>query len=269
MISIIISSYNKKNFSRLKNNIDETIGIPYELIQIWNPGKMGICEAYNSGAKVSKYEYLLFIHEDIKFLEKNWGRSLIESFMSLYNIGILGLAGSKVKFKLPYGYHSDLRGADFMFVKHSVNDIVQNLRSPIKVKVLDGVFLSMTKTIWEKFKFNEQISGFHFYDIDITLRTSKFCQNYVLPKISILHFSMGKFDNSWIRSCIKFHKFTNYNYDQPFREFENIIQNFWYNRLRCENITFILRLRYSLHLGFSIKSIKNCIKFILKPLKNS
>lgn len=62
MLSIIISSYQPQFYSALEKNIAETIGIPYEIIKIDNPNLMGICEAYNKGASLSKYDYLLFVH---------------------------------------------------------------------------------------------------------------------------------------------------------------------------------------------------------------
>ena len=59
MLSIIISSYQDKFYSALEQNIAETIGIPHEIIKIDNPNLMGICEAYNKGALLSKYDYHL------------------------------------------------------------------------------------------------------------------------------------------------------------------------------------------------------------------
>lgn len=73
MISIIISSYNKDYYSQFIENVEKTIGVPYEIIQILNIGAMGVCEAYNKGARQAKFEYLVFCHEDITFETKNWG----------------------------------------------------------------------------------------------------------------------------------------------------------------------------------------------------
>ena len=52
MISIVISSYQPHFFAALEKNIVETIGVTYEIVQIYNPGTMGICEAYNKGANI-------------------------------------------------------------------------------------------------------------------------------------------------------------------------------------------------------------------------
>ena len=69
---------------------------------------MSISAAYNKGARKAKYNYLLFIHEDIKFLENNWGQELLQSHNSNDNIGIIGLAGGTKKFPLPTGFESGI-----------------------------------------------------------------------------------------------------------------------------------------------------------------
>lgn len=82
MISIIISSHNQLYFDQLSKNIESSIGVPYELIQIWNPGTYSINEAYQKGLEQSQYDNLLYIHEDIEFLDQNWGIELL-NFLKL------------------------------------------------------------------------------------------------------------------------------------------------------------------------------------------
>jgi hypothetical protein len=86
MLSIIISSYQKHYFDQLVENIRETIGedFQYEIIQMWNPNVMSITEAYNSGAGKSRYENLLFLHEDIIFYTRNWGKRLLNHLQRKY-----------------------------------------------------------------------------------------------------------------------------------------------------------------------------------------
>ena len=71
MLSIIISSYQPHYYTALEKNIAATCGVEYELIKIDNPGLMGLCQAYNKGAEKAKYEYLLFLHEDVNVLTVN------------------------------------------------------------------------------------------------------------------------------------------------------------------------------------------------------
>ena len=47
-------------------NIANTIGTEYELVHIDNSDpKYSIYEAYNEGVKLSKYDNLCFLHEDV------------------------------------------------------------------------------------------------------------------------------------------------------------------------------------------------------------
>lgn len=254
MISIIISSYQPPYFSALEKNIALTCGIPYEIIKIDNLGLMGICEAYNRGAEKSKYEFLLFLHEDVKFNSQNWGQALIQRSISLTELGVIGLAGAKRRFNICYGYGFSHIFFDevFIFVHHKshIKSNKKKTEIPIEVKVIDGVFMGMPKNIWEEVKFDESLEGFHFYDIDFTLRASEKYKNYLIRDIDFVHYSEGKFDNSWIKAAIKFQKRMYKNLDIPTPLERKKIRKDWYSRLKKEDISFFNRLRYCIALGF-------------------
>lgn len=265
MLSIIISSYKPNYFSALEKNIAETIGIPYEIIKIDNPGIMGICEAYNRGAEKAKFENLLFLHEDVKFESEDWGLILLNKYFQLPNVGILGLAGDKVKFHLPYGFSSGLMDSGYMFVKHKEGDKKHFLfpDAPLKVKPMDGVFLAMKKNIWETLKFDETLKGFHFYDLDITLRASEHYQNYLVHDIEFFHFSTGNFGTQWVKACLKFNKRVYNSYDHVAPKQKRDIRKFWYKHLEKQQIDFITRLRYVITMGFNKDTITEATSFLL------
>lgn len=264
MISIIISSHKENHYQLLLKNINKTIGnIDYEIVKISNPGLMGISSAYNEGANKANYKNLLFIHEDIEFLTIGWGNFLIESFKT-EDLGIIGVAGGIRKFKLPTGHDQGIDEDRRLFVKHhrGENDKPNIYKDLEPVKTLDGVFLAMSKSTWEKFRFNEEIKGFHFYDLDITLRTSEFLQNYVISKISILHFSRGGFNDNWLKAAIKFHQ-ADYEFDIPSQFERNWVAKFWYERLVYENISFRNRLQYIFNMGFISIDYRIIINFLV------
>src|SRR6478609_8828248 len=99
MISIVICSVQESYFVSLEINIHETIGeIDYEIIKIGNVvEKLSIAQAYNQGIEKSKFEFLLFIHEDIIFHTSNWGEILLSIFRANSKIGLIGIAGTKYK----------------------------------------------------------------------------------------------------------------------------------------------------------------------------
>ena len=53
---------------------------------------------------MSKGEYLCFMHDDIFIHTKNWGLELLKTFESDNEIGLIGVAGSKIKTKMPSGW---------------------------------------------------------------------------------------------------------------------------------------------------------------------
>src|ERR1700749_930895 len=106
MISIIISSANPSLLIQASKNIEDTIGVPYELVSFDNSGgQKGICEVYNLGIKKARYELLCFMHEDIEIETHGWGQVVIDQFNSDKELGLLGVAGSIYKTLTPSGWH--------------------------------------------------------------------------------------------------------------------------------------------------------------------
>ena len=103
MISIIICSRTKTIKDSLAFNIKKTIGCEYELVIIDNSeNQYSIFEAYNLGINKSKRDYLCFIHDDIFIHTVNWGHIVIEIFKNNIQIGLIGVAGAKVKTKIRF-----------------------------------------------------------------------------------------------------------------------------------------------------------------------
>lgn len=261
MLSIIISSAKEHSFFEVKKNIELSIGPTlYEIIKIFNSGEMSLSSAYNKGASLAKFENLLFLHDDVQFLTQGWGEKLLQT-LSLQESGVIGLAGGRKKFKLPTGHDLGIAKYRYSAVIHAKNEKIEKIEEPIEVKTLDGVFLALKKVRWEEFNFNEKIPGFHFYDLDISLRTSQTYQNYIAPDILIHHFSKGNFNNCWIKASLEFHK-KDYNFDLPTREEKVLARIFWFRRLLREDISFTNRIKFMRCIGIDKRSFEFAIKFI-------
>lgn len=211
MISIIICSRKAQISSVLFQNIMDTIGCHYELIVIDNSeNKYSIFEAYNAGIKKSSGNYLCFIHDDIKFHTANWGEIIESIFESEKKIGLIGIAGTKLKTKMPSSWwdtnynvlkikqHYKDGSTEILDKGFEISDIVE-------VVAIDGVFMAMRRN--DKFIFDEQLKGFHNYDLYLSLQNykqqKKIC---VTNRIFLEHFSEGNLNTLWIESTSSFHK---------------------------------------------------------------
>lgn len=213
MLSIIICS-NKPHLKEvIDENIRKTIGSVYELIWIDNTNSQySLAKAYNTGASVAKFDFLVFLHDDVRFVTNNWGNVIVE-LLKDNRIGLVGISGSTVLSKypstwsmVPISYYRVCavqhwrNGSSTHFqVKDNDTAIISN------VVVVDGVFLATTKMIWKNFYFDDALfDGFHFYDLDFSLRVSLNYSVVVCHSILLEHFSEGNLNKNWISYSCKF-----------------------------------------------------------------
>ncbi|KAF2081174.1 glycosyltransferase [Flavobacterium sharifuzzamanii] len=218
MISIIICSRKPQIQLALLENISETIGCVYELIVIDNSeNKHSIFEAYNQGIKQSKGNYWCFIHDDILFHSKDWGKMIIQIFEENQVIGLIGIAGAKVKTKMPSAWWD----CPDTF---KVLNIIQHLNPEKKeywnsgwkdhhieeVVTIDGVFMAARRD--DAIQFSRELKDFHNYDLNLCFEYLKLNYKIVVSKNILLeHFSLGKLNKSWYLSALKFHQIYNQN----------------------------------------------------------
>jgi GT2 family glycosyltransferase len=216
LISIIICSRSNKISDSLKENIQNTIGCEYELIVIDNSkNNFSIFSAYNAGIQKSKFTYLCFVHTDVEFITQNWGNKIAEH-LKLPNVGLIGLAGGKAALHVPYGWTTYIPVVNII---HSLVDqnnvrvdkqeqtLINGDKNPQSVVLLDGVFLCANRSLFEKCKFDENLGGFHGYDLDISMQA--FYQgftNYVVLDINIKHFSKGVFGIDYLKNMLNVHQ---------------------------------------------------------------
>lgn len=213
MISIIICSRTQEISPKLFQNIEETIGCAYELIFIDNfKNTYSIFEAYNLGIKKSKGNYLCFIHDDILFHSKGWGLKIKEIFQSDNKIGLIGVAGAKVKTKMPSAWWDCRNGENFTYIiQHFKNKEKEKWNFGFdkntieEVVAIDGVFMVMRRD--KRIFFDERLKGFHNYDLYLSLKHHIFNKKVIVTnKILLEHFSEGSLNKSWYESTSLFHK---------------------------------------------------------------
>ncbi len=290
MISIIVSSYKQNLFKQFSDNVANTVGVEYEIIQINNPGSMGICEAYYLGVQKANFEILCFCHEDILFHTYNWG-VILNKLFSDGNIGLVGIAGSQYKTYFPSGW-SFSHSSRFMKMNliqreqekvHilSVGCIGNNKYE--EVATVDGCFMSTTKTLALQNPFDQiTFSDFHCYDIDFSLQIGRSKKIVVTYEILIEHLSLGNFSIHWIDETLKLHNkwnnlipvFTGKDITakemrfQEYGAFSDIFSKaVKYNHTKREIFFYIFTSKYRKIVGLN-GVIKSLLKSLLIILKN-
>jgi hypothetical protein len=220
MISLITCSLTPTPDPALLKNIEETIGVPFELICVDNSSnRYSIFSAYNYGSSIAKYDLLCFMHSDILFHTAGWGK-IVADKLDDPNVGVIGVAGAILKSEeLSPWWISDTRD----FNRYLRFNILQHFRTGAtqrkatgkdpeekwnEVVILDGVWMCCRKEIWRQTPFDERsYKGFHFYDLDFSLASfQKGYKNFVSQQILLEHFSAGFMDKTWIETAGIFHK---------------------------------------------------------------
>lgn len=214
MISILVCSVDPQRLSAFKKNIEDSIGIAYEILFFDNRTEhWGLSKVYNHLSKQAKYDFLCFCHEDVEFLSNNWGNILISQAQQP-DCGVVGFAGSKAKSKTFSGWgggnHRNRRfnltevnkqGFETVFKKSYGEEPFS------EVLVLDGFCLFVRKQVWAEFPFDELVlSNFHLYDLDFSLQIAQKYKNYVNQNIKVRHFSSGSYSQLWLDETRKFHE---------------------------------------------------------------
>ena len=212
MISVIICSINPVLLSQLALNIEQTIGVPYEMLTFENrkAGK-GLCSVYNQLGKQAKYDILCFIHEDVLFETKNWGKK-VGHHLSSEKTGLIGVAGGDAKSSVPSTWSTVFRSKEMNVMQYdkqsrtvkqlnlSAGNSTDNATDAV---CLDGIFLCTKKEVFIEFKFDEErLSGFHGYDVDYSLQVFMKYKVKVVFDVLMTHYSAGNVNKSWMESTL-------------------------------------------------------------------
>ncbi|OCX51228.1 hypothetical protein BEL04_21240 [Mucilaginibacter sp. PPCGB 2223] len=216
MISIIISSAKTKLLSLVSENIKNTIGVEHEIIAFDNSaGAKGIAEIYNLGIRQAQYDLLCFMHEDIELLTPDWGVIVNNIFAQNPEVGLIGVAGSSYKPLTPSGwngigneeYYTNLKQS-YKFSDKPPELKYHNLTDQklVQVACIDGVWMCTTREIALRHLFDESFTGFHVYDIDLSLNIGLSYRVAVTFEVLLDHFSEGSYNADWLNDTIKLHK---------------------------------------------------------------
>ena len=201
MITVGFST--RKIDSTFVEMLKKTSGLPkLEVIPFENNGEFSLTEVYNKLLDQSTNDIVILCHDDIYFDSKNWGQKILNHFKRNSEYGILGLAGTT---NMP---KSGRWWDDFSKMRGIVNHEHEGKKWESKyssnkgnqiddVVLVDGLFIVVNKNNIKK-EFNEEIGGFHFYDVDFSFRN--FIEDVkigVVYDVRVTHKSIGQTNEQW------------------------------------------------------------------------
>ncbi len=208
---ITIGYCTKKIDPSFKEYIEKSCGIhKVEVIAFENPGTHSLTEAYNIILNKASNDIVVLCHDDIKLKTKKWGSKIIEHFNNS-DYGVIGVAGTTYYPESGRWWEDKRTMVGCVNHKHPETNKEYSSKysalvgdNIIPVVSLDGVFMVVHKQRI-KYHFNENVKGFHFYDVDFTLGNHlEGVKVGCITNIRVLHYSIGQTNQEWENNRIKF-----------------------------------------------------------------
>lgn len=201
MISVIYSTRedNQKHLQHIK----DTCGVhKMEVIQYINNGEYSLTELYNKALQETTNNIVVFCHDDIIFETNNWGKKLLKNFDENKEYGVIGIAGTTDIDETGRWWNDNTKMVGV--VKHRHNGKTwENKYSGIFNKkiietvIVDGLFFAVNKDRIKE-NFDEDVKGFHFYEIDFCFRNHiKGVKIGVTFDVRVIHKSIGQTNDEW------------------------------------------------------------------------
>jgi len=201
---MITIGYSTKTYDpKFEEYLKKSCGIPNtEVIPFENQGTHSLSEAYNILLEKASNDIVVLCHDDIYFEKSSWGNKILKHFKKNPDYGILGVAGST---KMP---ESGMWWEDRRKMRGIVNHEHEGRKWESKyssnignsvddVVLVDGVFLVINKQKYKE-NFNEEVKGFHFYDVDFSFRNYlKGVKIGVIYDVRVTHKSIGQTNQQW------------------------------------------------------------------------
>jgi len=194
MISVICV-YNNKDILRkfLLSSLNYQATYNYELILVDNTtGKFESApKALNFGASMAKGDYLMFVHQDVYLLDRDWIKKAENILNKINDLGIAGVAGVTIDGK-KIGHV--VEGPERSLYPSSIQ-----CSDPIEVQTVDELLLIIPKSVFNILKFDIRLTGWHLYGVDYSLSVKKInLKPYVIP-LKVWHYSRGRIDQSYFK----------------------------------------------------------------------
>ena len=169
-----------------------------DVLDIKTENKEGLTSVYNKFLeKYTHKDTIIFAHDDIKIDSVDFINT-VNSFLHEKEFAVAGLAGgSNLQIKKPFLWHLITKKqtqSGIVFHPHEGFNYPTTFGpTPKEVAILDGLFLAVNvKKIKEKnIRFDENIKGFHQYDLKFCIDCKKAGLKLTTVPINVIHNSPG------------------------------------------------------------------------------
>lgn len=208
LISIICCYRTEEAWNVLKASLQASPEDHVEFIGVDNRlNEYSLPEAYNTGRQESQGAILVFVHDDVEFLHKDWLSGLREMLRD-NSIGIVGSAGGAEFFDAPatwwfrIGRNIPLRNMQEQ-AQGKIYDY-HDCDEPQEVFCLDGFILMCRRSTIDAFHWSNSIGKWHGYDLDVCLFAKCLAskRNVLYPDVFARHKSLGTLDANWAHAMI-------------------------------------------------------------------
>lgn len=172
-----------------------------------NSGQQSLAAVYNQFLSQARFDVICLVHDDLRFERySHWAVQVLEAFQRFQNYAVLSAAGSVSLdsdgvYWLP---RTEMLGRVTHLLPRQkyLSDYSGSFSAPLPALVLDGLFLAVHRQRLT-YGFDEELKGFHFYDIGLSLRQSLAHQQGrggacgVLTRLAISHASTGQPDRQY------------------------------------------------------------------------
>jgi GT2 family glycosyltransferase len=205
MISIVTYHRRPEVKSVQERNVAKTAGTGNEYLVIdGSKGALRFAAAYNWAASQAKGDILVFLADDVYFMDMNWGVRLSAKFAADPSLGVVGVAGTQYLFADKCSWTA--AGRPFIkgrIVYHLQNGdffaaVFSQEKGDFEAVALDGCFLAVRAELCRAVRFDEAaFGGTHFWDLDFCLRARVFGRVIVSSEVTVKKMSQPVYDSAW------------------------------------------------------------------------
>ena len=206
-ISVVICSIDSGKFERICALYRRLLaGVAHQIVGVHDA--RSLCEAYNRALRDAHGDIVIFSHDDVDILAPDFAAILTAA---LGRFDLVGVAGATRAAGPAWSWagHPHVHG----WITHRSADDGGwrvSISSPWPVvagaQLLDGVLIAGWRRVFEAVPFDaETFDGFHFYDLDFTLRAARAGWRIgVCAELMLVHHSEGHFGVDWERYADRF-----------------------------------------------------------------